>query len=38
VYKYELTTSLFGTLSCHLRLLTRLLACAQQHLLGFLNF
>jgi hypothetical protein len=26
---------LFGTLSCHLLLLTRLLACAQQLLLGF---
>jgi hypothetical protein len=29
--------SLFGTLSCHLLLLTQLLACAQ-HLLGFLKF
>jgi hypothetical protein len=30
--------SLFGTLSCHLLLLTQLLACARQHLFDFLNF
>jgi hypothetical protein len=30
--------SLFGMLSCHMLLLTQLLACARQHLFEFLSF
>jgi hypothetical protein len=37
-YKYEHTASSFGTLSCHLLLLSQFLALAYQRLPGFLDF